>query len=94
MPVPEKARIYIVTNRNSGKVSRYVRAKTLNSAMRAVAAEIFQGEPASTETIFQAMKAPGFDVLDAVEPVQLDIEDAAEPKMYEPGDVVIHSAQE
>jgi hypothetical protein len=96
--VPEKARIYVVLNRNTGKIARYVRAKTLTSALRAVAEEIFTAEHASTETMFQAMTAPtGLDVLNAIEPTQVDIEDAAEPQLYEPdvqiGDVVIHSAQ-
>lgn len=63
----EKARIYIVIDRATGHVARYVRAKTLNSALRSVAEELFIAEHATTETIFQAMKTPGFDVLDSVE---------------------------
>ena len=74
----EKARIYVVIDRATGKVARYVRARTLSGALRAVAEELFTAEHASTETIFQAMNKPGFDVLNAIEPEQADIEDAGE----------------
>lgn len=67
------ARIYKITNRHSGDVQRYVRANTLNAAVRAYAHELFEASPATTEEMYQAMKN-GFDALDAVEPEQLDLE--------------------
>jgi len=59
------SRIYVVTHK-SGDIARYVRASTLNGAVRAVAAELFVARAASTEDIFQASKAGEFDVLDAI----------------------------
>lgn len=68
-------RIYTVRNKATGKLVRHVRAHTLNSAIRAVAAENFTASAASTEDIFQASKSSNFDVLDAVAPKQVDIDD-------------------
>lgn len=65
------SRIYVVTTRASG-VERYVRANTLNGAVRAVANEDFTAATASTEQLFQAFKA-GFTILDSIEPEQLDL---------------------
>jgi hypothetical protein len=71
-------RIYTVRNKATGKLVRHVRAHSLNSAIRAVAAENFTAEASSTEDIFQAAKSGNFDVLDAVAPEQVDIEDPRE----------------
>lgn len=59
-------RIYVVKARDTGKVVRYVRAKTLNSACRAHARELFEAAAATTEDIFQAAKAGSLKVLDAL----------------------------
>lgn len=67
------SRIYAVTNKKTGELVRYVRANTLNAAVRAHAAEVFEALQASTEDIYQATKAAKFDVLDAVAPEQLDL---------------------
>lgn len=67
------ARIYRVTNKHSGDVQRYVRANTLNAAVRAYASEVFEAVPVSTDEMYRAMNADGFDVLDAVSPEQLDL---------------------
>lgn len=61
------SRIYTVTNKKTGKVERYVRANTLNSAVRAHAQELFAATQSSTDELFQATKAGSFFVLDAVE---------------------------
>jgi hypothetical protein len=60
------SRIYVVTNKETGKVARYVRAKTLNAAVRAHAEELFEANAATTEDVFQAAKSGGFKVLDAI----------------------------
>ena len=59
-------RIYVVRARESGKIARYVRAKTLLAAIRAHAEELFEAKAASTEDVFQAAKSGGFKVLDAL----------------------------
>ena len=59
-------RIYVVKAKDSGKVVRYVRAKTLAGAIRARAEELFEAHAATTEDVFQAAKAGGFKVLDAL----------------------------
>jgi hypothetical protein len=73
------SRIYIVTHRPDGAVARYVRANSLNGAIRAYATECYEASAATTEQVFQAMKAGAFEVLDAVAPEQIDIEDANDP---------------
>lgn len=73
------SRIYIVTDRIAGSVTRYVRANNLNAAIRAVANETFLAAAASTEEIYQAVTRGEFDVLDAVASEQLDIDDKPEP---------------
>jgi len=60
------SRIYKITNRTSGDVQRYVRANTLNAAVRAYAEEIFEAAPITHDDMWQAMKE-GFDALDAIE---------------------------
>jgi hypothetical protein len=65
------SRIYTVTNKKTGKVERYVRANTLNAAIRAHAHELYDAIAATTEDVFQAMQAGDFHVLDAVAPEQL-----------------------
>lgn len=72
-------RIYTVRDKSNGKPVRYVRAHTLNGAIRAVAAEQFTAEAADTEDLYQAMRAADFKVLDAIEPEQVDIGDPKEP---------------
>lgn len=67
------SRIYQITNKHSGDVQRYVRANTLNGAVRAYSSELFDAAPITTEEMYQAMKN-GFDVLDAIQPEQLDLE--------------------
>ena len=73
------SRIYIVTDRIAGSVTRYVRANSLNSAIRAVADETFLAAPATTEDIYQAVAKGEFEVLDAVAPEQIDIDDKEPP---------------
>lgn len=65
------SRIYIVTA-SDGSFERYVRANTLNGAIRAVAHDMFGAKPATTEQMYHAFKG-GFEVLDTVEPEQLDL---------------------
>lgn len=65
------ARIYRITNKHSGDVQRYVRANTLNAAVRSYANEVFEATPVTTDELYQAMNTDGFDVLDAVSPEQL-----------------------
>ena len=62
------ARIYIVTAKRSGGIGgvlRYVRATSLNSAIRAHAHTLFEARPASAEDIWEASKEGELDVLDA-----------------------------
>lgn len=73
------SRIYVVRGRKSGELVRYVRARTLNGAVRALAGEKFEASAATTEEIFQAMKKDAFDVLDALEPTQTDLDDLNDP---------------
>ena len=61
------SRLYIITDKTTKKVARYVRANTLNGAVRALAEELYSAEAASTDQMFAAMKAGNMDVLDAVE---------------------------
>jgi hypothetical protein len=58
-------RIYVVTNKETGKVARYVRSKTLSSAIRAHAEELFAARAATTDEMFVAAKAGALKVLDA-----------------------------
>lgn len=67
------SRIYTVTDKKTGKVERYVRANTLNAAVRAHAHELFAATQTSTEEVFQAVQAKAFNVLDAVAPEQLGL---------------------
>jgi hypothetical protein len=59
------SRIYKITERETG-IDRFVRANSLNGAIRAIANEKFTGASATTEELFQAFKV-GLEVLDAVE---------------------------
>lgn len=68
------SRIYTVTDRALGTVVRYVRANTLNAAVRAAAAELFEAVPTTTEEMFQAAKGGPLDVLDAVAEDAADVE--------------------
>ena len=67
------SRIYLVLDKK-GAVVRYVRANTLNAAVRAHAAEKFTAKPATTDDVYHAM-THGADVLDVVAPEQMDIDD-------------------
>lgn len=60
------SRIYVVKHRETHAVIRYVRANTLNGAVRAVSNEHFEAAATSTDELFQASKAGTFDVLDAL----------------------------
>jgi hypothetical protein len=71
------SRIYIVTDHH-GAHAQYVRALSLNGAIRAVAAQAFMAKIASTDEVYQAMKV-GVEVLDALTPEQADTDDAADP---------------
>jgi hypothetical protein len=73
------SRIYVIKGRKSGELVRYVRAHTLNGAVRALAEEKFAASTASTEELFQAMKTDTFDVLDALAPTQVDLDDKDDP---------------
>lgn len=75
------SRIYTVRRRDAaGHLVRYVRANTLNAAVRAVAVELFEAKAATTEEIYQATVDKTFDVLDAVQPEQVDdIDDKDDP---------------
>jgi ActR/RegA family two-component response regulator len=66
------SRIYIVTDCTTGALVRYVRANTLNGAVRAVANEHFIAAPADHDTLFAAFKSKA-EILDAVEPEQEDL---------------------
>jgi hypothetical protein len=67
------SRIYTVTNKKSGEIQRYVRANSLNAAIRAHAHEMFEAVASSTDDVYQAVQAKAFDVLDAVSPEQLSL---------------------
>ena len=74
------SRIYIVSDRASGDVT-YVRAKSLNAAIRAVAQSTYMAAAATTDDVYEAMKG-GAKVLDAIEEapqVDIEIDDAAVP---------------
>ena len=73
------SRMYVVRRRASGVLVRYVRAHTLNGAVRALADEKFAASAATTEEIFQAIKKDAFDVLDALAPIQVDLDDKDDP---------------
>jgi hypothetical protein len=60
------SRLYLVTHKATDLPARYVRAHTLNGAIRAVASELFEARTASAEDIWEASKEPGFEVLDAL----------------------------
>ena len=67
------SRIYTVANKKTGVVVRYVHANTLNAAIRAHAAEVFEAAQASTVDVYRAVKDKSFDVLEAVAPEQLGL---------------------
>ena len=60
------SRIYVIENRETKGHMRYVRASTMNGAVRAYADEIFEVRAASTEDLWQASKDKSFDVLNAL----------------------------
>lgn len=65
------SRIYTVKQRAAGHLVRYVRAHTLNGAVRAVADDLFEATATTTEELFQAAKEGTFVVLDALEAEKL-----------------------
>jgi hypothetical protein len=67
------AKIYVVRDKATGKVVRYVRSNTKNAAVRAHSEEKFAACPASTEEVFQAAKEGALKVLDACETEQSDM---------------------
>lgn len=70
-------RIYIVTGRG---ITRYVRAHTLNGAIRAVAQEHFEAANATADDMVKAAMAGKLDVLDTTrKPEQADIDDKDDP---------------
>jgi hypothetical protein len=78
------SRIYTVRNKTNGKLVRYVRAHSLNGAVRALAGELFDASAATTDDIFKASKDGTFDVLDALEPEQVDAIETAKPRAVAP----------
>ena len=65
------SRIYTVTDRKTGAVERYVRANTLNAAIRAYSNEVFEAAPSTAEEMVNAANGGKLSVLDAVAPEQL-----------------------
>ena len=59
------SRIYEISD-GAGEILRYVRANSLNGAIRAYSHEMFNAKVATAEDIFQASKRGEFDVLDAL----------------------------
>lgn len=59
------SRIYTVTSRATGKAVRYVRATTMNQAIRAAWGEVFEAAPTTADAMYAASKGGGLDVLDA-----------------------------
>ena len=74
------SRIYLVTDRSSGDVIRYVRAATLNGAVRAAANEAWLARSATTDELYLALRTK-VEVLDAIE------EDTTPPLGDDPGPV-------
>ena len=60
------SRIYIVTHSRQDNLIRFVRAQTLNGAVRALARDLFHVVPASTDQIVEAAQAGTLDILDAL----------------------------
>lgn len=74
------SRIYLVTQKNTnGGSQRYVRANTLNAAIRAHAAELFVARPVTPDEVYQASRSGVLDVLDAVAPEAKDVGEASAP---------------
>ena len=67
------SRIYKVVSRDKGVLQRFVRANTLNAAVRASAEELFVATPATAEDMVVAFDAGVGHVLDAVAPEQLNL---------------------
>lgn len=61
------SRIYIVSSLKDKQVVRFVRANTLNAAVRALAGELYTAQAATHDELFAAAKGGKFDVLNAVE---------------------------
>jgi hypothetical protein len=76
------SRIYLVTDRLSGDVIRYVRAATLNGAVRAAANEAWLARSASADELYLALRTK-VEVLDALE----DSPPEAPPLGDDPGPV-------
>ena len=61
------SKIYLITSKSDQSVIRYVRANTLNGAIRALTDELYEVEAADTDQLYRAMQDGGLKVLDAVE---------------------------
>jgi division protein CdvB (Snf7/Vps24/ESCRT-III family) len=82
------SRIYTVCTK-VGYIVRYVRANTLNAAMRAVAEEMYVAKASTTDEVYQAM-LKNADVLDAVAPEQSDIDELTDE--FDPGPAPVEAA--
>jgi len=60
------SKIYIVTHAKAGSLIRFVRAQTLNGAVRAVARDLFAVTAASTDQLVEAAANGSLDILDAL----------------------------
>lgn len=65
------SRIYVVTSRADKKIARYVRANTLNSAVRALADELYTATAATHDQLYAAHKG-GYEILDAAKVPECD----------------------
>lgn len=79
------SRIYTVATKK-GVIVRYVRANTLNAAIRAVSDELYTAKASTTDEVYQAMLDHA-DVLDAVAPEQLDMDDSPDDPGPVPAEV-------
>jgi division protein CdvB (Snf7/Vps24/ESCRT-III family) len=82
------SRIYTVRAK-AGHIVRYVRANTLNAAVRAVAEEMYVAKASTTDEVYQAM-LKNADVLDAVAPEQSDIDELTDE--FDPGPAPVEAA--
>jgi hypothetical protein len=82
------SRIYTVRTKD-GRIVRYVRANTLNAAVRAVAEEMYAAKASTTDEVYQAM-LKNVDVLDAIAPAQVDIDELIDE--FDPGPAPVEAA--
>jgi hypothetical protein len=67
------SKIYKVSKLRGDECVHYVRANTLNAALRAVSTMYFVGGAATTEEMYQALAKGNFEVIDAVKAEQLEL---------------------